>query len=89
MLALEKELGASLLFFAIVLAMIYIATERVSWVLIGLGFFAATSVLADHLFAHVQVRVQNWLDPFADPDEAAECYRAAGALRGFADELPD
>jgi cell division protein FtsW (lipid II flippase) len=65
-LALEKELGASLLFFGVVLAMIYIATERVSWVLIGFGFFAATSVLAYHLFAHVAVRVHVWENPFAD-----------------------
>jgi cell division protein FtsW (lipid II flippase) len=81
-LALEKELGASLLFFGVVLAMIYIATGRVSSVLIGLAFFAATSVLAYHLFAHVQVRVTVWKDPLADG--AGTGYQLSQGLFGLA-----
>lgn len=64
-LALEKELGASLLYFGIVLAMIYIATERVSWLVIGLIFFSGGSVLAYFVFDHVRARVDVWTDPFA------------------------
>ncbi|MBI3217791.1 MAG: FtsW/RodA/SpoVE family cell cycle protein [Mycobacterium sp.] len=66
----EKDLGTSLLLYASFLVMVYIATERLSWVVIGLGLFAAGSVAAYYLFDHVKVRVQNWLDPFADPDGA-------------------
>jgi hypothetical protein len=56
-LTLEKELGASLLIFGVVLVMLYTATERLSWVLIRLVFFAASCVLAYQLFAHVRIRV--------------------------------
>ena len=78
----EKDLGTSLLLYASFLVMVYIATDRLSWVVIGLGLFAAGSVAAYYLFGHVQVRVQNWLDPFADPEGAG--YQMVQSMFSFA-----
>jgi len=78
----ETDLGAALLVFASFLAMVYIATGKLSWVGIGLLLFAAASVLAYHLFGHVRVRVQNWIDPFADPDGAG--YQMVQSMFSFA-----
>jgi cell division protein FtsW len=78
----EKDLGTSLLLYASFLVMVYIATERFSWVVIGLALFAAGSVGAYYVFAHVQTRVQTWLDPFADPDGAG--YQMVQSLFSFA-----
>ena len=60
----EKDLGSSLLFFGIFVVMLYIATERTSWLLIGLALFGLSSFAAYHLFGHVAKRVDTWLDPF-------------------------
>ena len=62
----ERDLGSSLLFFGIFIVMLYIATERTSWLLIGVGLFLVGTIAAYQLFGHVQVRVETWLDPFAD-----------------------
>jgi cell division protein FtsW (lipid II flippase) len=61
----ERDLGSSLLFFGIFVVMLYVATERTSWLLIGLGLFLLSSLAAYRLFGHVQRRVDTWLDPFA------------------------
>ncbi|MCB7135745.1 FtsW/RodA/SpoVE family cell cycle protein [Cellulosimicrobium marinum] len=66
-LVFERDLGTSLLFFGLFVAMLYIATERVSWVVIGLLLFAAGAVLATATFGHVQARVDVWLHPL-DPE---------------------
>jgi len=78
----EKDLGTSLLLYSSFLVMVYIATERLSWVVIGLSLFAVGSVTAYHLFGHVRARVQTWLDPFADPEGAG--YQMVQAKFSFA-----
>jgi cell division protein FtsW (lipid II flippase) len=78
----EKDLGTSLLLYASFLVMVYIATERFSWVVIGLVLFSAGGVAAYYAFDHVQVRVHTWLDPFADPDGAG--YQMVQAQFSFA-----
>ncbi len=62
----QKDLGSSLLFFAVFMAMLYIATQRAAYVLVGTALFAGAVVVAYQAFAHVQDRVHNWLDPWKD-----------------------
>src|SRR3954464_12606452 len=86
-LVLESDLGTSLLFFGLFVAVLYVATERTSWIVIGLLLFAAGAVLAWSLFSHVQVRVDIWLHPFEHPDLAYQPVQgwfgmASGGLLG-------
>ncbi|HEX9334589.1 MAG TPA: FtsW/RodA/SpoVE family cell cycle protein, partial [Pseudonocardiaceae bacterium] len=80
-LVLESDLGNSLLVFGVVLVMIYIATERAAWVIIGLIPFMGACFLAYKLFAHVQIRVANWINPLADP--TGRGYQMAQSLFGL------
>ncbi len=86
-LVLERDLGTSLLFFGVFVAMLYVATERVSWIVIGMSLFVAGAVLAYSLFSHVQGRVNAWLDPFS-PDvydrEFGGSYQLVQGLFGMA-----
>ena len=68
LLVFEKDLGSSLLFFAVPLLMLYAATGRIAYVLLGTVLFTVGSFLAFLLFDHVKVRVRAWLDPWAYPD---------------------
>lgn len=65
-LVLQSDLGTSLLLFGIFVAMLYLATQRFSWVLIGLVLFAGGAWVASQMFAHVGWRVNAWLNAF-DP----------------------
>lgn len=73
-LVFEKDLGTSLMYFGLFIATLYIATERASWLVIGLGLFAGGVFLAYQLggihgaigqpFANFRLRADIWLDPF-------------------------
>ena len=62
----QKDLGTSLLFFGVFVMMLYVATERPSWPILGTALFAVGAVLAGMFYSHVQVRVAAWLDPFSN-----------------------
>lgn len=62
----ERDLGSSLLFFTLFLATIYMATDRLVYVVTGLALFGAGVSVALQRFSHVQVRVDAWLDPWSN-----------------------
>ena len=62
----QKDLGSSLLFFALFIVLLWVATERVSWLAVGAVLFAAGAWFAFLAFGHVQDRVDIWLDPWSD-----------------------
>lgn len=66
-LVVLNDLGPALLFFGIFLTMLYIASGRLLYVGIGLATFAAACWFAWRTFSRIDVRVNNWLDPFWDP----------------------
>ncbi|MDI3341055.1 MAG: FtsW/RodA/SpoVE family cell cycle protein [Sphaerobacter sp.] len=64
---LQNNLGSALLFFGIFLVMLYVATGRQVYVVVGLASFAVAVYIAYQLFGRIGDRVQNWIDPWADP----------------------
>jgi cell division protein FtsW (lipid II flippase) len=80
----ESDLGSSLLFFGIFVAMLYVATERRSWLLIGVVLFVVGSFAAYHLVGHVHDRVEIWLHPLDPRTITDQSYQLAQGLFGQA-----
>ena len=96
----EKDLGSALVFFFVFLIMLYVATGKKFYLIIGLGLIAIGAVGAYMFFGHVQVRVETWLNPFADAQNTGfqltqAIYSIAdgdlfgvGLGRGLAEQIP-
>ncbi|UPK75100.1 FtsW/RodA/SpoVE family cell cycle protein [Nocardioidaceae bacterium SCSIO 66511] len=65
-LVFQRDLGSSLLFFGLFLVMLYVATQRPGWLVVGGSIFVAGAYFAYLTFGHVQTRINGWLDPFSD-----------------------
>jgi cell division protein FtsW (lipid II flippase) len=63
-LIFQRDLGTSLLFFGLFVVLLYVATQRRTWPVLGAVLFLAGSFAAWRMFSHVQTRVSLWLDPF-------------------------
>jgi cell division protein FtsW (lipid II flippase) len=61
----QKDLGSSLLFFAVFAAMLYIATDRWSYLAVAVVMFMGGAVVAYQMFSHVTDRVSSWIDPWS------------------------
>jgi cell division protein FtsW (lipid II flippase) len=66
-LVFQRDLGSSILFFGLFMVMIYVATGRISWIVIGLSLVALAGVFAANFMSHVQLRVDAWINAF-DPE---------------------
>lgn len=64
-LAAQKDLGSALLFFGLFLVLLYVATERPGWIIVGSALFAVGATVAYFAFGHVRNRVRIWQDPMA------------------------
>jgi cell division protein FtsW (lipid II flippase) len=78
----QRDLGAAMLFFLVFLLLLYVATARPSYVVLGIVAFVAGGAVLYRLFEHVRVRVDVWLNPFADPSGSG--YQIVQALHAFA-----
>jgi cell division protein FtsW (lipid II flippase) len=83
MLVFIRDLGSSLMFFGAFLAMIYVATSRISFVIVGLLLFVVGAWFFAHTVSHVQERFDIWLDPFQDA--GGQGYQVAQSLFAQAD----
>jgi cell division protein FtsW (lipid II flippase) len=82
-LIFETDVGTSALFFGLFVAMLYVATQRTSWLLIGLILFGFGSFVASKLFGHVGERFTIWLHPFSGNNPFTNSYQLVQGLYGL------
>ena len=85
MLVFIRDLGSSLMYFGAFLALLYVATNRLSFVVVGTAMFAAGAWFVSSTVSHVQDRIDVWLDPFNPARIDHEGYQIAQSLFAQAD----
>jgi hypothetical protein len=85
-LVLQRDLGTSLLYFGLFLVMIYVATGRALYVVVGLGMFGTGALVASQVMDYVAGRFGSWLDPFSSEryDAIGGSYQLVQGLFGMA-----
>ncbi|MGB7980862.1 MAG: FtsW/RodA/SpoVE family cell cycle protein [Candidatus Nanopelagicales bacterium] len=78
----QTDLGTAALFFGLFVGLLYVATGRRSWAVLGFLLTVVGAVVAYFAFNHVRIRVKVWLDPFAYAND--EGFQIVEALYGFA-----
>ena len=77
----QRDLGAALLYFVVFLALLYVATRRASYIVLGLLLFVGGGAVLYLLFPHVQDRIDIWINPFQDPQGAG--YQIIRAMYAY------
>ena len=82
----QRDLGTGLLIFGLFLVMLYVATARISWVILGVLLIVGGAVVASQLLVYVHDRFENWLDPFAQKvyDAQGGSFQLVQGLFGLA-----
>ncbi|WP_104090647.1 FtsW/RodA/SpoVE family cell cycle protein [Arthrobacter sp. GMC3] len=83
-LVFQHDLGSSILFFGLFMVMIYVATSRISWILIGLALMAVGGFAAYQIFPHVSRRIDSWIYAFNPEYIADASFQVVQGLFGMA-----
>ncbi|MFJ1707815.1 FtsW/RodA/SpoVE family cell cycle protein [Kitasatospora sp. NPDC088346] len=85
-LVFETDLGSSFLFFGLFVVMLYVATERTSWIVFGLVMSVGGAAVVATAEPHVKTRINSWLDPmaaFQDPPPKGTSEQIGQTLMSF------
>ena len=84
LLVFESDIGTSAVFMGLFVAMLYIATSRTSWLLIGFLMFVLGAFMASKLFGHVGERFDIWLHPFTTTNIQDNAFQLVQGMEGMA-----
>lgn len=85
-LILQRDLGTSLLYFGLFIVLVYVATGRAIYVVVGLTMFLTGALVASRFMGYVSGRIDGWLNPFAPEnyDAVGGSYQLAQGIFGLA-----
>lgn len=85
-LVLQRDLGTSLLYFGLFIVLVYVATGRAIYVIVGMTMFITGALVAGRLMDYVAGRFDSWLNPFdqANYDAVGGSYQLAQGIFGLA-----